>query len=53
MKTVNPRIRTRMVMKPLKVTLTDEEILADLRYPASVDRRRDSHPATGDRAAAR
>ncbi|MBN8867396.1 MAG: hypothetical protein J0H98_07565 [Solirubrobacterales bacterium] len=31
----NPNIRTRFTMKPLKIELSEAEILADLRYGVS------------------
>lgn len=50
---LNPRTRTRTVIKPLKVTLTDEEILADLQYPAGIARAQEPHSQSKHRAPAR
>ncbi len=50
---LNPTFRTRTVAKPLKVTLTNEEIMADLQYPVAVDRARESRQADRHREIAR
>ena len=42
---LNNRNRTRMKIAPLKIELSEAEILADLRYPASVDRQVAARPA--------
>jgi len=50
---LNPRNRTRAEIKPLKVTLTEAEILADLQYPAAIDRSREARRTGEHRIVAR
>lgn len=46
------RNRTRTTITPLKIELSEAEIMADLKYPAAVDRHVTARPAA-DRNSAR
>jgi len=48
----NNRNRIRTQITPLKIELSEAEILADLKYPAAVDRHVTARPAA-DRTSAR
>ena len=41
----NNRNRTRVKIAPLKIELSEAEIMADLKYPAVVDRQVTARPA--------